>query len=172
MARFCPHRRSNGPRNAPARARTPRLRGHPKDAARVPLRVRQVASRGRPTRSPASGFTLVEVLVALAILAIALAAVLRAMGQAINLTSDLRDRTEALWVAEDRVTEHQLARDWPALDTKEGTLEFDGHQWHWRESVTAFLNFDDLRKLDVDVTKANSPDVLAHLSVFLRRPNP
>lgn len=142
MARSCPHQRPNGPRSAPGGA-----------------------------RAAVSGFTLVEVLVALAILAIALAAVLRAMGQAIDLTSDLRERTEALWVAEDRVTEHQLMRDWPALDTKEGTLEFDGHQWHWRERVSAFLNFEDLRKLDVEITKVNSPHVLAHLSVFLRRPS-
>lgn len=132
---------------------------------------RRLNARRNALAAPAAGFTLVEVLVALAILAIALAAVLRAMGQAIDLTSDLRDRTEALWVAEDRVTEHQLMRDWPALDSKEGTLEFNGRQWRWRERVSAFLNFEDLRKLDVEITKANSPDVLAHLSVFLRRPS-
>lgn len=123
---------------------------------------------GRPRRSTA-GFTLVEVLVALAILAIALAAVLRAMGQAIDLSTDLRERTLALWVAEERATAHQLKRDFPALDTTEGTMELGGHEWRWRERVTAVVQVADLRRIDIEIRGPSSPDILARLAMVVRR---
>lgn len=116
-----------------------------------------------------AGFTLVEVLVALAVLAIALAAVLRAMGQAIDLTIDLRQRTEALWVAEERATDLQLNRDWPAIDTTEGKMEFGSREWRWRERVLA-TPIEELRRVDIEVRAPDSPDVLGRLSVVLRRP--
>ena len=56
------------------------------------------------------GFLLVEILVALAILAIPLAAITRAVSQAIDTTAALRDRSIALWVAQDRLTMHRIER--------------------------------------------------------------
>ena len=61
----------------------------------------------------ARGFTLVEVLVALAVLAIALAAVMRAMAQAVDTTVSLREHSVALWVAQNRLMEHEMRQDWP-----------------------------------------------------------
>ena len=115
------------------------------------------------------GFTLVEVLVALAVLAIALAAVLRAMGQAIDLSTDLRERTVALWAAQERATDHRLRNDWPALDTTEGKMEFGEREWRWRENVSK-TPLDELRRLEIEIRVPDSPDILGRLTVFLRRP--
>ena len=82
------------------------------------------------------GFTLVEVLVALAVLAIALAALMRAMGQAVDITASLRDHDEALWVAQNRYATHQMQHDWPAVDTIDGQSEMGGKTWYWREQVS------------------------------------
>ena len=123
----------------------------------------------RPRPKVDRGFTLVEVLVALAVLAIALAAVLRAMGQAIDLATDLRQRTVALWVAEERATDHRLRRDWPALDTTDGTMEFGEREWRWREQVTK-TPLDELRRVEIEIRAPKSPDVLGRLTVFLRKP--
>lgn len=120
-------------------------------------------------RPPERGFTLVEVLVALAVLAIALAAVLRAMGQAIDIATDLRQRTVALWAAEERATDHRLRRDWPALDTTDGTMEFGERQWRWREQVTK-TPLDELRRVEIEIRAPSSPDVLGRITVFLRKP--
>jgi general secretion pathway protein I len=110
------------------------------------------------------------VLVAVAVLAIAFAAVLRAVGQAIDIASDLRARTVALWAAEERAADHQLKRDWPSIDTTEGTLELGGREWRWREKVSA-TPVEELRRVDIEIRQGKVSDVLAKLSIFLRRPS-
>lgn len=64
------------------------------------------------------GFTLLEVLIALAILAIALAAALRATGNVTNSQGALHARLLASFSAENRLSELRLARAWPPLGTR------------------------------------------------------
>ena len=114
------------------------------------------------------GFTLVEVLVALAVLAIALAAILRAMGQAIDATATLRERNIALWVAQNRLVEHQMRRDWPAADTKDGDAEIGGVKWYWREQVSATPE-PRIRRIEITVRRiADSQNTQARLVGYLR----
>ncbi|MCR4347276.1 MAG: type II secretion system minor pseudopilin GspI [Sulfuricaulis sp.] len=114
------------------------------------------------------GFTLVEVLVALAVLAIALAAILRAMGQAIDATSTLRERNIALWVAQNRLVEHQMRRDWPAADTKDGDAEIGGVKWYWREQVSTTPE-PRIRRIEITVRRiADSQNTQARLVGYLR----
>lgn len=121
-------------------------------------------------RSPKlSGFTLIEVLVALAVLAIALSAVLAAMGQAIDITATLRDRTVALWVAQERAAQHQLQRAWPGIDTTEGTLEMAGREWRWRERVST-TEVPEIRRVDIEIRAPRSESVLGRLAIFLQQP--
>jgi general secretion pathway protein I len=80
-------------------------------------------------RSWHRGFTLVEVLVALAVLAIALAAIMRTMAQAIDTTAALREHDVALWVAQSRLAEHMMRKDWPGTDTANGDAEMGGQKW-------------------------------------------
>lgn len=65
------------------------------------------------------GFTLVEVLVALTIVSVALAAGLRAAGAMVNNSETLRLKEYATWSAENRLVELQVARKQPALGTQE-----------------------------------------------------
>jgi len=109
------------------------------------------------------------VLVALAVLAIALAAVLRAMGQAIDLSIALSQRTIALWAAEERATDHRLRSDWPSLDTTDGKMEFGDREWRWQEKVST-TPLEELRRVEIEIRAPDSPDILARLTVFLRRP--
>jgi general secretion pathway protein I len=115
------------------------------------------------------GFTLVEVLVALAVLAIALAAVMRVVTQAIDTTAALRDRTIALGVAEDRLALHRLQNSWPALDTFDGVREQGGREWVWREKVVS-TEIADFRRIEVEVRVGPEGEILAHAVGFLRKP--
>src|SRR4030067_2978786 len=62
-----------------------------------------------------TGFTLLEVLVALAIVGTALGASLRAVGSLTQNSSDLRGSVMATWSAENRLAQIRLAHEWPAL---------------------------------------------------------
>jgi general secretion pathway protein I len=114
-----------------------------------------------------AGFTLVEVLVALAVLTIALAAVMRALSQSIDTSASLRDRTVAMWVAQNRLATHQVSRDFPALDTTEGEAEMAGRAWRWRELVTPAPGEPAMRQIHIEVRAATGEQPLARLVGFL-----
>lgn len=116
-----------------------------------------------------AGFTLVEILVALAILVIGLAAVLRVAGQSIETTAALRDRAQALWIAQDRISQHRLARDWPATDSFTGRVDFGGREWRWREQVAA-TPLAKFRRIDVEVRLREDGQVLARVVGYLKEP--
>jgi general secretion pathway protein I len=81
------------------------------------------------------GFTLVEVLVALVIVALGSAAVLSALTTGADSTARLRERSFAEWVASNRLVEARVGRTPPQLGTREGEVEFAGSMWQWREDV-------------------------------------
>ena len=116
-----------------------------------------------------AGFTLVEVLVALAVLTIALAAVMRTISQGIDTSASLRDRTLAMWVAQNRLAKHQVERDFPALDTTEGEAEMAGRKWLWREQVTPAPGEPEMRQIHIDVRAASGAQSLARLAGFLSK---
>ena len=123
-----------------------------------------MASRRSDRRA---GFTLVEVLVALAIVAIALMSALRAAGQGTNSAGELRSRLLAGWVAEDRLAEHRARRDWLPPGIQRGTGRQGGVDFAWREEVAATPN-PSFRRIDVRVfAGAEESHSLAHLAGFL-----
>jgi len=102
-----------------------------------------------------SGFTLLEVLVALAVLAIAMGAIIRAATQSIATTADLREQTLAGWVALNTVNRWLLdAKPWPEEGTRSGDSELAGRTWRW-EARFAKTADPDLRRLDVTVRAAS-----------------
>ncbi len=118
-----------------------------------------------------NGFTLAEVLVALAVLAIALAAVLGVTSQSIKTTIDLRDRTLAMWQAQDRMTLHQLQHDWLAADTTSGESQVNGRTWYWKEQISSTPQVD-IRRVEIEIRADEKKEVLAHLVGYLRKSAP
>jgi general secretion pathway protein I len=88
----------------------------------------------------ARGFTLVEVMVALAIVAITLPALLMALYQQVDNAGYLRDKAQAEMVALNKLAEMRLV----AASTRNvqagkdnGDSEFAGRDWYWWADVTA-----------------------------------
>lgn len=114
-----------------------------------------------------SGFTLIEVLVALAIVSIALLAALRAAGQGTNNLGELRSRLLAGWVAENLLAEQRARRDWLSLGIQRGTARQGGLDFAWREEVIDTPN-PSFRRVDVRVfATAEESHSLAHLTGFV-----
>ncbi len=121
-------------------------------------------------RAARRGFTLVEVLVALAVLSIALTAVMRTMGQAIGVTATLREHSVALWVAQNRLALHRMNRAWPSADTTDGDTEFNGEKWYWREQVSTTPE-PKIRRIEITIRRQkDSQETQARLVGYLRNP--
>jgi len=118
------------------------------------------------------GFTLVEVLVALAIVSIALMAALRAAGQGTAAAGELRLRLLAGLVAENRLAEHRARGAWLPLGIGRGTQQQGGVEFAWREEVIATPN-SAFRRVDVFVSEpAADSRALARLTGFVVQPVP
>jgi general secretion pathway protein I len=114
-----------------------------------------------------AGFTLIEVLVALAIVAIALMSALRAAGQGTNNLSELRSRLLAGWVAENLLAEHRARRDWLPLGILRGAGREGGLDFAWREEVIATPN-PAFRRVEIRVfATAEESHSLAQLTGFV-----
>jgi general secretion pathway protein I len=87
-------------------------------------------------RRGTGGFTLIEVLVALAIVTIGMAAVLEALTSSARTAMYLENKTFAEWVALDQMERVRLlSGNLPALGTSDGTIEMAHRRWQWRQKV-------------------------------------
>lgn len=97
-----------------------------------------------------AGFTLLEVLVALAILALVMLVLGQTVGSAIEAYSRLDQKTRAWMVASDKLVEMQVYARWPAIGTQKETLEKGGDKWQLTTKVSAGP-FSGTRRVDIDV---------------------
>ena len=87
-------------------------------------------------RRPSRGFTLVEVLVALFVVALGMGALMAALTSAAGATAQLREKSFAQWVALNRLSEVRLKGVVPATGQSDGEAEFAGSTWRWQQEVT------------------------------------
>jgi general secretion pathway protein I len=120
--------------------------------------------------SSTRGFTLIEILVALAVIAVALTAVVAETSQHLTGAVHMRDRTLAHWVAMNRIAETQIAGAWPAAGTSNGTTVMANREWYWSMKVSETPD-NTIRRIDVEVRMdkgQSKPDATA--IAYLERP--
>ena len=119
--------------------------------------------------SRSRGFTLMEVMVALAILAIALAAIIKSTAENITNTAYLRDKTLAHWIAMNKLTELQVMDVWQT-GKADGKTDFAERTWGWRTEIKNTA-VGTVRRVEVDVFREGEKDhPLATLTGFLGSP--
>lgn len=111
------------------------------------------------------GFTLIEVLVALAIVALALLGLTRVAAMQVGDFDALRERTLAGWVAANVLAEARLARALPSIGRSDGHVELAARSWRWTRDISATPD-PDVRRIDVRVFAANATEPSASLSGF------
>jgi len=85
----------------------------------------------RTPRKHITGFTLIEVMVALTIIAISLGALLSTSGAQARNASYLKQKTIAHWVAVNELTQLRIAKEFPDLGDKKGSTTMAGNEWFW-----------------------------------------
>lgn len=115
----------------------------------------------------ARAFTLIEILVALALVAVALTAGMRALAQAADGAGTLKARTLALWVAQDRLAAIQIAPAMLATGEAQGHSLQAGVPFAWKTTVSGTPN-PAFRRIDIVVAETAAPDyVLARLTGYV-----
>lgn len=117
------------------------------------------------------GFTLIEVMVALVIIALSLTGIAVTMGQMLDNAYTLRDRTYASWIAQNKIVEMRAAGVVPRIDETTGTVPYAGTDWEWR-AVVAETGIENLWRVDVSVSHTDSLDNIRTVTGFIGEPIP
>ncbi len=123
-----------------------------------------VADRRRARLAPSRGFTLIEVLAALVIVALGMLGVIQAVTQTARNGTYLREKTLAHWIAMNVITERRLLPSPPDVSESSDDVEFAGQRWRWTMNVTQ-TEVESLRRMDVSVRPADRPDSEALVTV-------
>lgn len=115
------------------------------------------------------GFTLIEVLIALLIVATALGTAAKVtIGAALN-GSALADRTAAQWVGLNQLATLKLRRQFP-VRAESGKEEMMSRTWIWRQTAEATPDNYVLKvTIDVRVEGADDDDLAASITGFIAK---
>lgn len=123
-------------------------------------------------RSRCAGFTLMEVLVALAVVVLGMMAVVKALNEYTDRTDRVRQKTLASWIATNKLTEMAIAPAWPELGDSDEDVEFAHQRWRLEIKVSK-TDVDNLRRADVSVRLLDDPERVIHsVSALIEPPAP
>lgn len=112
-----------------------------------------------PLRPPSRGLTLIEVLVALAIVAITLAAGIKASAALTRNTERFANTLAAQWCADNALTGLRLARQFPAVGDSDFSCEQAGRTYQGKLVVRPTPN-PNFRRVDAHVSDADGQPLL------------
>lgn len=117
------------------------------------------------------GFTLIEVLIALAVISISLVAIAGEMISMLNAANTMQERTYASWIAHNKVTELRLANVIPEVSTSSGELNYANREWAWN-AVVSETGVDNLFRVDVTVSYPGGDPLSRMVTGFIGEPVP
>lgn len=112
--------------------------------------------------------TLLEVMLALVILASAGLAVMQAASQSLSNQGYLQQKTFAMWAASNRIAELKLQKQWPELHWRREEVELAGTKWYLRYQGVATGN-TSFRALDVEVSDEKDGQALGHIRTYIAK---
>ncbi|WP_286264526.1 type II secretion system minor pseudopilin GspI [Thalassotalea atypica] len=100
--------------------------------------------------SPVFGFTLIEVMLAMAIFAIAGVALLGSAKNSLSNFGQLEQKTVAQWVASNQLVAASLVSEWPPKNNLKGKVEMSGVTWFWRQKVVRTTD-KNMRQITMEI---------------------
>jgi general secretion pathway protein I len=133
-----------------------------------------VVAQGHVRGVRSSGFTLLEVMIALSIVSFALVAIIGLMGAYVSNLQGLQQRTFAHWVAMNRVVELQLADPWTqTAKEQQGKDDTSLFPMLWRQSAVE-TPYERMRKIEIavfDQRAAADSEPLTRVTTYVGREN-
>jgi general secretion pathway protein I len=118
------------------------------------------------------GFTLLEVMVALVIVALGMMAVNTQIGRYVSTAQYMEEKTLASWIGSNKLVELSVQDRWPELGDSDEEVEFAGRMWHLEIDVTE-TDVENLRRVDVTIAHSEMPDRIVHrISGIIEPPAP
>lgn len=118
------------------------------------------------------GMTLIEVMVALFIFAVAGSAMIKAAGDHLDGVGQIEEVTFATWVANNRLAQLQMTDQWPPKNNQKGSQDMSDRTWYWQQQVLK-TNDDDLLSIEVTVGLSDqSGDSIVTVTGFVANPEP
>lgn len=118
------------------------------------------------------GFTLLESMVALAIVALGMMAVHTQLNRFVVSAVVTEEKTLASWIASNKIIELSVATTWPDLGASDDEVEFAQRDWQLTIEISE-TPVENLRRADVRVFLSQDPDRLIHtLSALIEPPPP
>ncbi len=118
-----------------------------------------------------AGFTLVEVMVALSVVALSLLAIAATMNQMIDTANTMRERTYASWIAQNKIAELRLSEGQVEVSSTSGELDYANTTWAWSADVSE-TGIDGFFRVDVSVSLAGSEYIIRTVTGFVGEPLP
>ncbi len=96
------------------------------------------------------GFTLLEVMVALLVIAVSLGGAVKVIGNAANNASRMNNKAFANWVALNQIAKLRIAKEWPKFGEQKGDSEMAGRKWIWSQKSIK-TDDDNIRRIEMSV---------------------
>lgn len=113
------------------------------------------------------GFTLIEVLLALSVFALAGVALLSTSETHFSSLNHIEDKMMANWVASNQLVEVNLDKSWPPKNKQKGKIEYAGREWFWRQEVIATED-KSMRAVAIEVRLSEEADApIARLMTYV-----
>ena len=114
------------------------------------------------------GFTLLEVMIALLVITLGMAAVINTTSESGWKSAQLRHKTIATWVAQNQITKYRANRIWGNANSQSGKVEMANIDWAWRMKISE-TDDPSLRRLDVEVFIDGEEALKARLTGFIAK---
>lgn len=123
-------------------------------------------------RTKKSGFTLLEVMLAMAVFAVAGVSLLGVADNNYRHISHLEEQMFANWVASNQLVEASLDKTWPPKNNRKGKVDMAGRTWYWQQKVVETTN-KEMRALTMEVRLDEDEElVTASMMTYLAQDKP